>query len=54
MEKVEEKVEDWDSLLSTQDRPNVPPLLVANSSLARRRPTKKPKGMLSANPVLTS
>ena len=41
MQKLEEKVEDWDSSLSAQDRSNAFP------RLAWIRSTKKPKGTLS-------
>jgi len=54
MQKLEEEVEDWGISLSTQDRPSVTTRLVANPSLAQRRPTKKPEGSLSANPVLSA
>ena len=36
MEKVEEKVEDWDSLLSVQDRPNTFPRIAASSRLVQK------------------
>ncbi|KAG5067629.1 hypothetical protein JHK85_000006 [Glycine max] len=45
MQKFEEKVEDWDSSLSAQNRPNTSARLAANLRFARRRPTKKPKNV---------
>ena len=52
--KIEEKVKDWDSLLSAQDKLNTSQCLAASPSLLRRKPTKKPKGVFSKNPVLSA
>ena len=53
MQKLEEKtlkkkMEELESPLSVQDKPRAHSHLVCNTHLARKRPTKKPKGTLSA------
>jgi len=54
MQKLEEKIEDWDSSLSAQDRLSVSSCLAVSPSLVQRRPMKNPKGMLSvmSQPIL--
>jgi len=54
MQKLEEKVEEWDSLLSAQDRPSTSPHSVASAILAWRRATKKPQGAVSTNLTLSA
>ena len=54
MQKFEEKVEDWDSSLSAQNRPNTSARLAANLRFARRRPTKKPKVHLARKLTLSA
>ena len=47
IQKLEEKIKDWNSPLSVQDRLNTSPRLATNSCLAWRRPMNKLKGTLS-------
>ena len=51
---LKRKIEDWDSSLSAQDMPSASSRLVACIRLARRRLTRKLKGVLNMNPALST